>query len=365
MVHLKNSASTARVLNLFNTARKWGGDADYLARPMFANTVLNGSIIVKHRLRPAEFALFDIPNPTATKIILPIDDGDLRSGGRSVFVGERGYDEIMIDVFGHGMAAGSRDRLALEMLDALPSLDPFLLREQLKRSGFDVATCYFEISDADLQNMFAFVQEQIQALVSMSVGPDGAFATHAAKLARKILSGQGESDLEPLRLTLRLAPEEYQEGLFCWKGFLYYSWVLNAIYSKASQVGLELLDIRPRGAVDSDTKAYLSAARARLSRSIAAACGRVRQTLNVYDEAYKSLTARGDPIAFRDFLLAAPAMFNELGERLGAIQHIVTFWTYRFPHGVRAVVSGDELAEIFQDFEDSLAVQKAAPAAAL
>ena len=359
LIHLQNSASTARVLNLFRVARRAGKDPDYAARPFFTNPLLNSCIILKHRLRPAEGQLFDIPRSTATKIILPIDATDLRSGGRSVFVGEKSYDDVMRDVFGPGVVTGSRDRVMLDMLDALPSLDPFLLREQVKRNGLEVAGCYFDISEADLQNMFAYVQEQIQSLVTMSFGDGGAFTAQAAKLVKKILSGQGDNDLEPLRLTLKMAPEEYQEGLFCWKGFLYYSWILNQIYPKAARVGAELVVIRPRGVQNAETRGYIAGAKIRLSNSISVACERVRDTLNFYDNAYLGLTSRGDPAAFRDFLMAAPAMFNDLGERLGAIQHIVTFWQYRFPASERQLVSPDELVDILQDFEDGLAFEKA------
>ncbi len=355
LVQLQNSASTARVLNLFRTAKRAGSDPEYATRPFFAHPLLNCCIIVKHRLRPTEAPLFDLPRSTATKIILPFDTSDLRSGGRSVFVGETRYDDVMRDVFGASLATGARDRVMLDMLDALPSLDPFLLREQIKRNGLEVAGCYFDLSEADLQNMFGYVQDQLRALVTMSFGDDGAFSAHAAKLVKKILSGQGDNDLEPLRLTLRLAPEEYQEGMFCWKGFLYYSWTLNQIYAKARRVEGELVALRPRGPQTAETRSYIDGAKARLSKSISVACERVRDTLSVYENAYEGLTSRGDPAAFRDFLLAAPAMFNDLGERLGAIQHIVTFWQFRFPPNERQLVSPDEMVDILQDFEDGLA----------
>jgi hypothetical protein len=53
-------------------------------------------------------------------------------------------------------------------------------------------------------------------------------------------------------------------------------------------------------------------------------------------------------------LLAAPDMFMSLGEQSGAVQHILSFWRYRFPIGRRVTVSPDELMDIFLDFEDGL-----------
>jgi hypothetical protein len=53
--------------------------------------------------------------------------------------------------------------------------------------------------------------------------------------------------------------------------------------------------------------------------------------------------------------LAAPDMFMSLGEQLGAIQHVVSFWRYRFPEGRPALIAPDELMDLFLDFEDSMA----------
>ena len=43
-------------------------------------------------------------------------------------------------------------------------------------------------------------------------------------------------------------------------------------------------------------------------------------------------------------------MFLELGEKLGAISHIVSFWRYRFPPGSPPHIDAEELTAIFQDF---------------
>ena len=80
----------------------------------------------------------------------------------------------------------------------------------------------------------------------------------------------------------------------------------------------------------------------------------MKTTLEIYDSAYANLTQNSDPTAFRDFLLQAPDMFNELGERLGGIEHIISFWRFRFPGGKMPVISPEELTDMFMDFEGSV-----------
>jgi hypothetical protein len=90
---------------------------------------------------------------------------------------------------------------------------------------------------------------------------------------------------------------------------------------------------------------------------------RVRNTLQVYDDAFAELTQAGNPMAFRNFLLKSPEMFITLGERTGMVSHIASFWRYRFPKGRPLKVELDELFDILQDFHQGLGEDddKAAP----
>ncbi len=64
-----------------------------------------------------------------------MDRGDLKAGGRWAFVGERGYDSILAQLIGEVGVDGAVDKKTLEALDQIPSFDPFLLREHLRRTG--------------------------------------------------------------------------------------------------------------------------------------------------------------------------------------------------------------------------------------
>ncbi|MDR3509058.1 MAG: hypothetical protein P4L64_14290 [Caulobacteraceae bacterium] len=352
--HLQNSASTARVLNLREVAQRMSADPDFMARPMFKNPDLNRAIIVKHRLRSNELEEFTLPRATATKILLPIDHCDLKMGARYLFVGQKGFDELLQETFNIQIGFDSNDYRTLRLLDETPSLDPFLLREQLKRHGLEPARCYFDLSPADTRRMLTFAQHEIEPLIHMSIGQDPAFAARARKLAHMILSNVSSADLDPLRRTLMLEQNQYQEGIFCWKAFLYYKWRLNELLPDVTQVSKQIETVRPRGVVDIDTRTLLVQLRENIRSAFMASLRRVRDTLSVYDRAYQGLTQQQNPIAFRNFLLQAPDLFNELGDRLGAVDHVISFWRFRFPSNRPVMITGDELADIFTDFEFSL-----------
>ena len=360
LAHLQRSASTARVLNLLQVWSANGPGEDgtprdpaWAERPLFKTPALNRAMIIKHRLRRDELDLFPGRRHVATKIVIPIDASDLKAGGRFVFVNQFTFDRSMAETF--GISSDHPDMAALRLIDALPSLDPFLLREQLRRGGYDPAGCYFSISDADLGRMFVFVQRELEPLVTLSVGPDtdAVNVGLAGRLADKILSNTSGEQLDALRETLRLAPEQYEEGVFCWKGFLYYKWMLASLLGQVAGVADQVLTVKPGGRLDRASRHYIERGRSVLRERIARTCDEVTATLKVYDDAYLRLIEFGEPTAFRDFLLAAPAMFTRLGDQLGAIQHIVTFWGFRFRQG-SAPVQGEELIDIFMDFETGL-----------
>ena len=351
---LQNSGATSRVLNLHRLQRQYAGDPEHMGRPFFRDPQLNRAIIVKHRLREAERELFDDYRATATKVILPIDGQDLKSGGRYVFVGQRGYEAILSDLLGEGLSR-MEDRKTLDVLGSLPSFDPFLLREQLKRFDLAPAASYFDISPGDLKRMFAFIQSELRALVGMSMSTaDSRIGASTATLVQKILSNTAVDDMEPLRLVLRLQPDQYVEGVFCWKGFLYYKWRLGELAAGAPDLIKQIRGATPLGRADTDTKIYIPKAKVRIGDAVMANCRSVAELLKIYDSAYARLTQAGEPAAFRDFLLRAPHMFVQLGEQLGVIDHIAGFWAHRFPPGRRAATGADELMDILVDFEDSL-----------
>jgi hypothetical protein len=317
--------------------------------------VLNGAIIIKHRLRADDQFLFGDFRSSATKILIPFERTDLTLGGQSFFVGQRGWAELLNDACNNPPDL-AYDLEVLRLIDGLPSLDPFLVRESLRRAGFNIAPCYFAISQADLERMHAYVGEAITELVEMALGNVSSMngASNLKKLVEALLSTDVDDRLEPLRATLMLEGESFREGVFSWKGFLYYKWSLSVLWPDLKKVAAEIGQLQITGQRDIETGAYLNAARQRLQSAIVAQKNAIARTLKIYDDAFAALTARGEPKTFRDFLLRAPDMFINLGEKVGVISHIGSFWRYRFPPGRPLTCSVEEALDILQDFESGL-----------
>lgn len=350
---VRENGSTARVLNLTAVYHKNQSNPEYLQNPLFRNKRLNTSIIVKHSLRVFERSAFTHPPVTATKVILPFAISDLKVGGSSFFFNQIDFKKMMRESLG-----GYDDPLdfdadlgLLTAIDALPSFDPFLMRERLRQSGFDAARCYFEVSEADITRMREFVRKEVGRLVELAFAGGGGANELSAKLADKLMTDETATSLDPLRATLRLSGDEYREGVFAWKGFLYYKWIFDDVQSRLDSLSRQIVSSRIINATKADLE-YMNSARQRIDEFLGVASAHVQKALREYDVAFGRL-ADGRPTAFRDFLLTAPGMFIYIGEAIGVIQHIESFWRFRYPR-TPAAIEADEAYEVFQDFEATL-----------
>ena len=69
-----------------------------------------------------------------------------------------------------------------------------------------------------------------------------------------MLSNKVDEKLEPLRLTLGLTGNDFREGVFSWRGFLYYKWSMGKFWPDVMGVLREINAIQPHGAIDAGTE---------------------------------------------------------------------------------------------------------------
>jgi hypothetical protein len=353
---IRASGSTARVLNLALIYERFGQSEDFAARPLFRCQKLNRALILKHALRPHERSLFGRPEPHTTKIVFPYSPTELDLGGTSVMVGELKFADLLRRALGASVNEEDfdADLELITVLHELPSFDPFLLRENLRRNGHEPAKCFFDVSDADVHAMLAFVQNAIQPLVGAAFGAAGRRAEKLAmRLAEKLMTDENAQLLTPLRETLGMAAGEFAEGAFAWKGFLYYKWMLSefserraAFATKFSTCAIVTEDRRARYEIDALRQSVLA--------RVDAVAVRGGDMIFSYDHAFADLT-RGQPSPFREFLIAAPGQFIPLGEALGAVKHIHSLWGFRFPEKAPLRLEAEEASDLLQEFDRMLA----------
>ena len=354
LVNLQKSGSTARVLNLLDVHRRQAGNPALSDRPMFESSELNKSIILKHRLRPHERELFTTSRSTATKVILPLDRTDLRAGGRSFFIGEERIEHILETHFSNNARLTSQDLSLLDILDEIPSMDPFLLRETLARNGHLPALEYFNISEADLVRMRTFVESEMSGLINLVASNDG---RGAGDFSQKLLSETPDASFEPLREALKMDAGQYRDGIFAWRGMLYYKWISSTTLRESSKTCIEISNFVAAPPRTKEATRFICDTKNKISTEISRSFGYVIKTLGEYDTSYNKFLTEERPSEFRDFLLNAPEIFVSLGEVIGSLQHINSFWAFRMGTPHRGRITEIDFVDILTDFQSGLAFE--------
>jgi hypothetical protein len=346
------AGATSRVLNLLAVTRANPVDPDSGTNPMFFSPVLNNTIIAKHRLRADEADLMRGRRYIGTKVIFPFDKSDLRTGGRSMLVDQKGFEETLRDVGNYGDRYDfEHDLKVLTLLDQLSSLDPFLLREHLRANGIHADPHYFEISRFDQKRMFDYAMTEIRRLTELVAGPGGRPRNDAAAyMVRALLAATVDDRLEPLRLTLDLSPQQFLDGMFTWRGFIYYKWSLADFRPDLLKTLEWIKAVVPPGPLDADQRARLGAAKNAMLAGATKAGQDISSIITVYDAAYDTLISERNPHKFREFLLRGTALFPDIGEKLGALSLVTSFWKYRFPEGAPPPGYCEELTAILKEF---------------
>jgi hypothetical protein len=323
-------SSSARVLDLHTLARDCFDDPEHRAKPMFSHPMLNSTLVVKHHARPGEFEAGADRGAIVTKVIFPFDPEDLDLGGQFLLVDDPDLMDQLERHLDYREADIERDVMMLKLLDRLPTLDPFLLYEATSANKIDVAPCYYRLSPSDKAEMLDFVARQVETLISLCLGGVPVSDAKAKRLSELILSEGYSEELAPLRLTMRMEPAQFAQSMFCWKAVLYYRWRSRTLAPEMKITRRAIASVDAKR-FDLDTARFVRRASMQLEGMMADSERKIAEMFRIYDEVFDALTEQKSPEPFRRFLVDGPRLFSRLGERMGRLEQLVSYWQHQFP----------------------------------
>jgi hypothetical protein len=322
-------SSSARVLDLHSLALEEVQNEAHQLRPMFVHPVLNRTIIVKHHPRPGEFEYASERGAIVTKVIFPFDPDDLDLGGQFLLIDGPELPAQLTRQLDYSGIDPERDLTVLQLLGKLPTLDPFLLHEALCANRFDVAPCYFRLSPADKSEMRDFVAHQVETLIGLCFGETTSGAK-SKRLSELILTADDGPELDPLRQAMRMGEEQFSQAMFCWKAVLYYRWRSRVLWPDVKATRHSIAGLDTNG-FDPDSGRFARTAIAELEALMGDCERRIAEMFRIYDEVFEALTQSRAPDPFRRFLSDGPRLFARLGERMGRLEQLVSYWQHQFP----------------------------------
>ena len=300
--------------------------------PLFKSRFLNCAIFVKANFMPPDTAMADQNKSVPTKILFPIDIQNLRSGSRYLYIGQQNWEQTISNQFGISRTEYADDFRKLILLHEIPTFDPFLVKEWFKQSGYDISDCYAQISTTEASQMEAFVARELADLVNKASIENES----VLRMARKLLDNDGTDNLGPLRDILGLTDGQLRDGIFGWKGVLYYKWSSENILKETLSTINDLRNFVPSRRSQPELNKELTLQIKYLGRQMVYLIYGIKNQVESYNASFQNFKSGTGSKDFRNFILSARATFISLGVNIGIVTHINSSWHLgrQFP-GVR------------------------------
>jgi hypothetical protein len=242
----------------------------------------------------------------------------------------------------------------LDMIDELPTLDPFLLYALLKSHRIEVARVYFQLSEADQHSIQKDMAVAFSPLVSLCFPNSGFEEERARVFIDKILNFEDSPEIEALRASFRLNHEAFAMAMFAWRGIIYYKWKSQSLRGALNRIIDKFARIRLVDQGGSPSVRALEASRTKIVDMATEAAASVQQTIDRYDNVFLDFVRRREVDQFREFLMGASSLFLSCGQSVAIIEHTINFFDSRTDTGRGAAVAAQEFAEMLAELQTEL-----------
>jgi hypothetical protein len=300
------------------------------AQLFFRNPPLNGVVLIKDA--SAEAARSGARGSVGTKLYFPFNEQNIYDGGRTIFLTDAHVQQAITDNFGQKASvtneAMAEDLRILELLDGLPSLDPFLMRDVFLRAQIAVNEAYFEISPELWSEIESFILQRFEPLVSAAFPDAMASDEKARRLVEKIWEASDVNELAPLIEAFRLPADQTLDIFKAWKGINYYSFQHVRVQPQLIDMTKWLNGIViPHGAMPSEQRTKLIATAGAVRDELRREWQKIEAVLREYADGYdKMFKTKEGSAQFLGFLRNCSKAYWDLGNGLGKVSHAAYCW---------------------------------------
>ncbi len=295
----------------------------------FRNYQLNAILLIKDTVPEADRN--DSTPFVGTKLYFPFNEEDIYEGGRTLFLHDRGAEKIIANHFGESALDPvllEEDLKIMRLLNGLPSLDPFLMKDVFLRQNIPMNEAYFEVTEEVWREIESFMLQRFELLVKAAFPDVSATDDKARQLIDKIWEARDLEALQPLIVGFRLPQDKALDIFSSWRGIVYYSYQ----YQKEQMRVVDLLKWL------SDANHPYTGVPISESRAVQKNLGLIRdgfrtewQTIEKivreYESSYdKMFKEKSSSTGFLEFLRGSNETYWTIGNCLGKINHAIYCW---------------------------------------
>lgn len=302
---------------------------DENASRFFRNKPLNTTVLIKDTV--PEIERREAPRSIGTKLYFPFNDTNIYEGGRTIFLHSRNLESALVEQYGEG--ALPKDELAedlrmLAVLNRLPSLDPFLMKDAFLREGIAVNDAYFQVSQEVWSEIEAFMLQQFEPLVKAAFPEAMRSDERARSLMDAIWEARDLDALQPLIDAFRLPQHKALDTFSSWRGIVYYSYQYQGVQLRLVDlikwlIAQEEMFAGQPASETRDMAAMLNLVKGELRREWQVVERIVRTYRDAYDKMFKANAGSTD---FLTFLNGSNETYWKLGNSLGKTTYGIYCW---------------------------------------
>ncbi len=353
-------AGSSRVFNVclrtaqLSRSRTNGADAaetDFL----FLTRELNNVIFVKEARPSRKSSRYHYDQPIGTKLYFPYNCGRIYDGGKSVFIDDPQIRRILnhhagLDIDDNSEDA-DRDLNLIRLLEELPSLEPFLVKDKLDIEGISANEVYFQISESEWKAIQTHVSEKLQPIISFAF-PDSKDREKGRTrfLMKKLWNTKDIDALMPIMDAFNLPREEAGKIFSAWKGIMYYDFEYNrSLPNWRKNIAWMQQDAVPTDFVDREQRELLRELMDSVRGQYKEFWQDLQDIFSSYEEAYDKLfVLRQEPGPFIEFMRDAVKTYWILGSRMSAINHSAIVWDILTSGTFKRRIGYDQLYNLFE-----------------
>ena len=315
-----------------------------IADLFFGSRHLNNAILIKETNLASVFGRdpYDEKLPIRTKLFLPYNLDNPYEGGQSSFTDDTKFEEALAYLAGAGGGSAEvfqQDLAKIRLIEQLPSLDPFLLKDKFQLAGLATDDTYFRLSGEEWSNIRAHIRERFVLMSRFASQSEGEVPREVVdRLVDRIWEARDLEPVFPLLKALGLPTDKAAEFFQCWKGISFFEYEFSRNSERVRGFSNWLQVARPRGFIHRTDSETLEQDRAHVRGQLRTMLGETLGIFKEFDDAFDQLFRRRESArAFSRFMLDSRRHFWRLGHNLNGIYHGVSLWdrvTERLPERV-------------------------------
>jgi len=346
---------------------------------LFRSTAMNGVVIFKFpnfvdEVGKELMGAFGGPaaieyHPIETGVYIPYSTEAPQDGGCAIYMRQKNYQQLLMDYVGlpsDGLTDGanlnlSQDIKLLSLMDTIPSLDPFLLKECFDANGISYDPSVLRLDPREEEDIKRMISEKISPIVQK------AFDSERTTSSReRLLSALWNPTMPEARNFVRafgIADSEAVAVFTAWKGITFYQLQVRVIGPKIREV-LGWMKSKESIPIDATiNKTYmpqLQMFNVKIVSLINQNVADMRTILTKYENCFASFID-GNPSELTNFLRSARQVYYVLGYCISSLNSAIAIFFREIRPPTRTRISFEETNRLYIRLDTTLSRKRDVP----